>query len=220
MGKKLLIHEGQQFNKLTVIHELPEIRLPSGQLNRIFLCQCECGNTTEVRLLHLSRNRIKSCGCLMTKSGKPPHGKCNTPLYNVWRGMKNRVKEYHTERHLYFDRKITLCEEWKVDFEIFEKFALENGYKKGLQIDRENNDLGYNPKNCRFVTAIVNVNNRRNTVKVIYRGKEYPFMYLIRKKKLLGHEHAIIDRMQRGYTVNRAFNQPIRKGNYGKKDYD
>ena len=134
--------------------------------------------------------------------------------------MKNRVKEYHAEHHLYFDRKITLCEEWNNDFEVFEKFALGKGYKKGLQIDRENNDQGYNPVNCRFVQPHVNCNNRRNTVKIIYRGKEYPFMELIRKKKLLGHEVAIMDRMQRGYTTNRAFNQPIRKGNYGKKDYE
>ena len=214
MGKRLLIHEGQQFNKLTVISELPVIRIPSGQITRIFLCECECGNTTKVRLVHLSRNRIKSCGCLTTKSGKPRHGKHGTPLYNVWRGMKSRIKQYHSEHHLYYDRGITVCAEWENDFEVFESFSIKNGYKEGLQIDRRNNDLGYFPENCRYVTAIVNSNNKRNTIKVIYKGTEYAFMNLIREKGLLGHEDAIKSRMERNYTVERAFDKPIRKGNY------
>lgn len=214
MGNRLNIATGQRFNMLTVIKELPINIRPSGQPERIFLCKCDCGNTTKIRLLHLIRDRIKSCGCLTTKSGKPKHGKSGTNLYKIWRGIITRTRPYHPERHLYFDRFIDVCEEWFNDFAEFEKFAIKNGYKYGLQIDRIDNNRGYYPNNCRFVHPIINVNNRNNTVKVIYKNKEYPFMILIRDKNLLPHFAAIKSRIKRGWSVEDAFDKPIRNGNY------
>jgi hypothetical protein len=54
-----------------------------------------------------------------------------------------------------------VCAEWKNDFMEFRKFALENGWNESLQIDREDNDKGYCPDNCRFVTREVNINNQQ-----------------------------------------------------------
>ena len=65
----------------------------------------------------------------------------------------------------YQDRGITVCDEWLV-FENFRDWALSHGYKEGLQIDRVNNDAGYCPENCRWVTPKENVNNRRNTIRL------------------------------------------------------
>ena len=48
-------------------------------------------------------------------------------------------------------RGITVCEDWK-RAKNFIEWALNNGYKDGLQIDRINNDGNYEPSNCRFVT--------------------------------------------------------------------
>lgn len=40
---------------------------------------------------------------------------------------------------------------------------MDNGYEKSLQIDRENNDKGYSPENCRFVTPTKNIHNQSTT---------------------------------------------------------
>ena len=38
----------------------------------------------------------------------------------------------------------------------FKKWALENGYQKGLAIDRINPNDDYKPSNCRFITVSEN----------------------------------------------------------------
>jgi hypothetical protein len=71
-------------------------------------------------------------------------------------GESNRPQNYR-------DRGITVCLEWRNDFMKFYEWALSNGYSDELQIDRRNNDGNYEPGNCRWVTAKVNANNRRNS---------------------------------------------------------
>jgi len=61
----------------------------------------------------------------------------------------------------YGDRGITICSEWISSFEEFESWALSNGYEDHLTIDREDNDKGYSPDNCRWVTMEVQSGNKR-----------------------------------------------------------
>jgi hypothetical protein len=61
----------------------------------------------------------------------------------------------------YSKRGISVCEEWKTDPVAFITWANNHGYEEGLQIDRRDNDLGYSPDNCRFVTTLVNQHNTR-----------------------------------------------------------
>lgn len=57
---------GQKFGKLTAI-KLLDKRTKSG--GAIWLCQCECGNTTKVAGSQLSNGHTKSCGCMIHKEG-------------------------------------------------------------------------------------------------------------------------------------------------------
>jgi len=50
-----------------------------------------------------------------------------------------------------------MCDGWLNDFKVFEKWCLENGYKKGLEIDRKDNNNNYEPNNCQFITRAENV---------------------------------------------------------------
>lgn len=209
---KLFIKNGSKFGKLTVVKELPAKRLPSGQTNRTFLCKCDCGNTTEVRLLHLVRGRIKSCGCLVGLTGT--HGDFGKPLHTIWRGMKNRGSKYHSESHLYYDRGVRVCEEWQNSYPAFRDWALLNGYKDGLQIDRRNNDKGYTPDNCRFVTPLVQANNRRCTIRVKYKGEERSFSMVLHEQGKHEHYATILSRIRRGWDAQEAIDKPIRQGNY------
>ena len=61
----------------------------------------------------------------------------------------------------YGGRGIAVCKEWEDSFLEYYNWAMASGYKRGLTIDRENNDGDYNPSNCRFVTITENNRNRR-----------------------------------------------------------
>ena len=71
----------------------------------------------------------------------------------------------------YGGRGISVCEEWKNDYITFRNWALENGYKEELQIDRINNNGNYEPNNCRWVTSKINGNNKRNNRLITYKNK-------------------------------------------------
>jgi hypothetical protein len=89
------------------------------------------------------------------------HGYSNHSLYKMWIDMKSRCynKNFHQYKD-YGERGIRICNEWKNDAKIFIEWAISL-WKKGLQIDRKNNNGNYCPENCRFVTRIENIHNTR-----------------------------------------------------------
>lgn len=92
-------------------------------------------------------------------------------LYLVWETMRNRCENPNRKKYKdYGARGIRVCEEWQ-DAGKFCEWALNNGYKEGLQLDRINNDGNYEPLNCRWVTPKENSRNRRNTVYLTLNGE-------------------------------------------------
>ena len=87
----------------------------------------------------------------------------NTRLYNIWRGIKKRcgLPTAHAYEN-YGGRGICVCAEWRESFEAFRDWALANGYRDDLTLDRIDNDRGYEPSNCRWVSWVVQENNKRN----------------------------------------------------------
>ena len=73
--------------------------------------------------------------------------------------------------HRYGGRGIKLCGEWLNDREAFYQWSIEHGYRKGLEIDRIDNDGDYTPENCRWVDRHTNINNRYNTPMISVRGE-------------------------------------------------
>lgn len=161
MGKFADI-SGYKFGRLTVIEK-------SGSHKKgyaLWLCCCECGETTIVRSDKLKSGNTMSCGCLMSEKfseKKVKHGLSKSPIYTVWRGMKSRCyNKNHVGYKNYGGRGIEICDEWKEDFERFYIFCVKNKWRKGLEIDRINNNGNYEPSNCRFVTPSENNKNKRN----------------------------------------------------------
>lgn len=214
-GKRNKVKPGQKFGHLTVIKEAERLVLPSGQINRAFLCKCFCGSEKVVRLLHLANNRIISCGCIAGEK----HGATGSHLHNVWRGMRQRCRlDSGINYDRYKGRGIAICNEWDSSFLAFKKWALENGYQEGLQIDRINNDGDYMPSNCRFVLNIQNVNNRSVTFFINYNGEKKAFHDVLRDKGISEkHSPAVRNRIKRGWNHTLAIDTPIRKGNYATK---
>ena len=144
---------GQRFGMLLVIKEY-------GSINKrvAWVCKCDCGNEKIVLGCELKRGQYKSCGCNQTpiKVKNRDH-----PLYEVWRGMKARCRdEKHASFKNYGGRGIKVCPEWDTYYEAFYNWAIANGYKPGLHIDRRENDLGYSPENCQW---LVQKENGRKT---------------------------------------------------------
>jgi hypothetical protein len=202
----------QKYGKLTILKEVDAFILPSGQPNRAFECLCECGNKTKVRWLHLKRGRVNSCGCIC----KTKKGYSNSIYGILLNSMRTRCKEDIKYNKYYHLKGITICDEWLNDIQTFVDFCKNNGYKKGLQIDRIDNLKGYSPENCRFVTQTENMNNRDNTSYVNYKGEKIALKVILRK---LGKEkdyYSIRTRIMRGQSPESAIDNPIRTGNYNK----
>lgn len=219
MGEPLIIKSGDRYGNLTVVKELARKRLPSGQINRVFQCKCDCGNIKAIRLVHLSNERTTTCGKCMY-SGKREDKEYIRYIRKVWKSMKSRVSPNYVDKHLYFKKGITVCEEWNKSFNSFYKWAKENNLKQGLQIDRIDNSKGYSPENCRAATPAQNVNNRDVTFLIKYNGKLIPFMEIIEAKGLYLHRGAIRTRISRGWDAQIAVDTPIRKGNYVRKHFN
>ncbi len=91
-------------------------------------------------------------------------------LYSVWRTMRQRCSNPNYIGYKYYGgRGITVCEQWE-DYSMFRSWALNAGYRKGLTIDRTDNDGNYEPDNCRWCDYFEQNNNRRSNVNITYGG--------------------------------------------------
>lgn len=172
-----------------------------------WLCQCDCGNITIVNGHNLRRGLTVSCGCKRaTVPSYKTHGKSQTRLHRIWRGMKQRCfNPNNTAYEDYGGRGITVCDEWKDDFQTFHDWAMANGYAEDLEIDRMDNDGNYEPSNCRWTTRERQANNRRTNAKLTLNNETHT---IAEWTKITGLSKATIDgRLKRGWTIERVLTE-------------
>ena len=94
--------------------------------------------------------------------GKLPNGKVvDRKLYERWCGMRRRCYDpAFIVYPIYGGAGITVCAEWITDYLAFQKWALANGWRRGLTIDRIDCSKGYSPDNCRWATPKEQSENR------------------------------------------------------------
>lgn len=97
------------------------------------------------------------------KTGLAPlHGK-RSSLYNTWKNMRQRCFNKNNKKYSrYGGRGITVCQEW-MKIEGFLEWAKKSGWQEGLTIDRIDNDKGYYPENCRWISLAINSKKKRTT---------------------------------------------------------
>lgn len=167
---------GNTYNDLTITSEAG-----MGKHGIMVNVICICGNKRICRMRAVLSGAIKSCGCLTIKrtvERLTTHGLSNHPLFTTWGKMKQRCYDItHKQFKNYGARGVRICKEWLNNFKSFYDWCIENGWQKGLQIDKDiiPERLGipallYSPEMCLIVTNKINQNTKRNSVKYFIDG--------------------------------------------------
>lgn len=203
MGRRLDIEPGQKFNKLTIVREVERT-----SIKRRFLCQCDCGNYTQVNLNMLRTSAIKSCGCLLVENGKKNkiHGQWKSKLYAIWRDMKQRCLNPNNQQYKnYGGRGIKIRDEW-LEFNSFYQWAIKSDYKVGLSIERKDVNGNYEPSNCTWIPKSEQLNNLRRTRWVTWSGETRNIAQWSAKTGL--SSETIRRRLAYGWSIDRALSEP------------
>ena len=138
----------------------------------LWLCQCECGNTTTTSGVRLRKGETKSCGCLhkiiakstvikrSTTHGESGHGKV-TKEYTAWIAMRDRCNNSNNPHFKHYGgRGIVVCDRWQHSYQ---NFIEDVGRKPSLthSLDRINVHGNYEPNNVRWASPKEQVDNRR-----------------------------------------------------------
>lgn len=163
---------GHIYNKV----KLNELFYTEG--NRRLKALVECVYCGKIKIIHasiLSSAKFTSCRCQNIK-----HGMSDSLIYGVYHNMKDRCLNPKCELYdRYGGRGISICDEWQVEdgFIAFYDWAINNGYKKGLSLDRVDNDGNYEPNNCQWITVGENTAkaNTHNVRRRANKGSYYAY---------------------------------------------
>lgn len=210
MGK-LIDLTGQKFGRLTVIKRTDEI---ATNKSAKWHCVCDCGNECIKSSTSLRKFPKSSCGCwkaeITSKLFKKYDIK-NRKLYEIWKGIKARCfninsKDYHN----YGGRGITLCDEW-LDYNVFQKWAIEHGYIEGLTIERIDVNGNYCAGNCCWIENKLQAQNTRKVRRFIYKDKVYTIRQLSDMFNV--NNRTLVNRLTvLNWDVERAITEPAIKG--------
>lgn len=200
---------GQKFNRLTALSYIGKSK---------WLFQCDCGNTAEILGYDVANGSTKSCGCYSREIAiltNTTHGcsagknKKADRLYGIWKAMRRRCDNVNVAAYpLYGGRGIFVCEEWNMSYEVFRDWSHANGYIEGLQIDRTDNNKGYSPDNCRWVTSKVNCNNTRVNRRVSAFGEVKTISEWADDSRTLIRYGALYKRLKNGWPAEKAMGTP------------
>ena len=170
--------------------------------------KCQCGTIfnkpirelVDVKYDYCKHNKQHKEGI----KGVMTHGETGTRLYNIWDTMKARCyRKSHCSYDVYGGKGIRVCDEWKDNYIAFRDWALANGYRDDLTIDRIDSNGNYCPENCRWVTNKLQGRNKTNTIYI--NGKSLSDLC---DEKGLPH-NTVYNRIKLyGWDIEKALNTP------------
>ena len=174
-----------------------------------WVCRCNCGNYVVVRGSRLANGTTSSCGCFGDEVRLEPksHGMSKTRIHHTWTAMKQRcLNKKDPSYNRYGGRGIKVCDEW-IDFESFYKWAIDNGYREDLTIDRIDVDGDYTPENCRWTTRKVQNNNTSRNHYITYNGETKTVSEWAETQKL--NKQTLRKRLSSGWDIEKSLNEPV-----------
>lgn len=206
--KRIVVAAGTRFGRLVVM-----AIAPSRNEEGYFLCQCDCGTSTEVRWQNLRRGMTQSCGCLKRErlaaemAKRKARAVSHLPEFKAWIAMRDRcTRAKNPEFHNYGGRGITVCDEWMHSFSAF--FA-HMGYRPSERhsLDRIDVNGHYAPGNVRWATTTVQAANKRRVRILLFRGESLPLNVWAKRS---GIQQGTLQRRiaELGWDVERALTTP------------
>lgn len=194
----------KKFNHLTVL----EYAYTKNGKN-YWKCRCDCGNIVYITTSRIKQN--KSCGCLKYVNQNKYNIKLKgTRLYRIWSKIKSRCNNLKDkEYYLYGARGIKICDEWANSPKAFYNWAMKNGYRDDLTIDRIDVNGNYEPSNCRWATAKEQANNRRNNIVIEYNGERHTLAEWAEKLPINISFSSLYNRLKGKWTIEDAFTKPV-----------
>lgn len=200
---------GMRFSRLTII------KFKGVECNHaVWFCRCDCGNEVIARGGDIRQGKTKSCGCLSrdnTISRSTKHG-CGSRsnksgAYIAWKNMIRRCGPNAKEKHRYYEKGITVCQEWR---QSFEQFLLDMGEpKEGFTLERINNNDGYKPDNCMWASRKQQTRNRDITLKANLFGVTKPVAEWAERLNI--EYNRIYYFISRGNTPEKAINLALER---------
>lgn len=171
---------GERFGSLVAIRPLRK----KGR-NVVWDFMCDCGSSYVSEGCWVVANHKKatsplapSCGCVnreTTRTMRYKHGYSKHPLFWVWVAMVQRCHAPNsTSYHKYGAKGVYVCNAWRNDAESFITWALDNGWERGLHLDKDilSHKLGtpphYSPDTCQFINPSDNCRATKNWLEKNY----------------------------------------------------
>lgn len=197
--------KGKRFGKLLVVKRANNYITPAGNYITMWECKCDCGNIKAISGHALRNGFTKSCGCIHKK-----HGLTGTRLFNIWVDMRQRCYNPKIPNYnLWGGKGITVCEEWKNNFQSFYDWAMTNGYTANCSIDRINGNGNYEPSNCRWATAKQQARNLSNNHNITISGETKTLSAWLEQSPIT--KSTFYRRVKQGISIEEALSLPRRK---------
>lgn len=193
---------GKIINNILIIDDYQKIYTTGKSSNRYLKLKClDCNSIFEKRYNRF--NNTTECKCKKNKNNT--FGYSKDGLYKIYRGIINRTTNpNHCAYKNYGARGIKICEEWFNDFTLFYQWSINNGYIKGLTIERINNDKGYFPDNCCWITRNQQQTNKRNNHLVTYKGITKTISEWAREYNI--KFNTLSYRINKGWSIEKSLN--------------
>lgn len=122
--------------------------------------------------------------------------------------MKDRCYRENDKRYKdYGERGITICQEWLNDFQAFYDWAMANGYREDLTIDRIDVNGNYEPSNCRWVAWEEQARNKRSNRLITIENETLPLVLWLKRVNM--KKTTFYHRVKRGWSEEKAILTPV-----------